>query len=57
MRNLELRTRSRRLVTEDTVSCWTHCDQTGSLLYYTATHQLWRREDGGDGGEAEMLAE
>ena len=57
MRNLELRTRSRRLVTEDTVSCWTHCDQTGSLLYYTDTHQLWRREDGGDGGEAEMLAE
>ena len=57
MRNLELRTRSRRLVTEDTVSSWTHCDQTGSLLYYTDTHQLWRREDGGDVGEAEMLAE
>ena len=57
MRNLELRTRSRRPVTEDTVSCWTHCDQTGSLLYYTATHQLWRKEDGEEGGEAEMLAE
>ena len=57
MRNLELRTRSRHPVTEDTVSCWTHCDQTGSLLYFTDTHQLWRSEDGGDGGEAEMLAE
>ena len=57
MRNLELRTRSCRPVTEDAVSGWTHCDHTGSLLYYTATHQLWRSEDGGDGAEAEMLAE
>ena len=57
MRNLELRTRSCRPVTEDAVSCWTHCDHTGSLLYYTATHQLWRSEDGGDGAEAEILAE